>query len=354
MLHYVAQLSAALAKQFELEVTVLLPEAADTRCFSKQTKLHFVKIPDKLSLMNLAKVASGATFFSLYAAIKATKPDIIHINSSHPLLIMMLPLLSRKFKIVATVHDAVPHPGTDKNLRKHLERRAAIRNARIIFVHREKIRSQLIEHNAFLKKVNILITPHGDYNLFSTFETDAIPEPATLLFFGRISRYKGLEYLIDAVSLIRDRHPDLRVIIAGGGDPGKRVSAAFNDTVYEVHNRFIDDTEIADFFTRSTIVVLPYIEASESGVIQIAKVFKKPVVSTRVGGIPEAVMEGKTGLLVDPEDPAALAEALDSLLSDEDLRKQMGENIEAENTVLTGWKDSAEITTAAYKKLYKA
>lgn len=353
MLHYVAQLSAALAKQSELDVTVLLPATADTRCFSKQTRLRLVNIPDKLSLVSLLKIVSGATFFSLYNAIKATRPDIIHINSSHPLLILTLPLLSRKFKIAATVHDAVSHPGADQNFRKYLERRAAIRNARIIFVHREIIRAQLIEHSAFLKKENILITPHGDYNLFSTFATNAIPEPATLLFFGRISRYKGLEYLVDAVNLIRDKHPDLRVIIAGGGDLGKQVSAALNDPVYEVHNRFIDDSEVADFFTRSSIVVLPYIEASESGVIQIAKAFEKPVVSTRVGGIPEAVKEGETGLLVNPEDSAALAEALDSLLSDADLRKQMKENIQTENATLTGWKDSAEITTTAYKKLYQ-
>lgn len=351
MLHYAAQLSAALSRQPGLNVTVLLPQGADTRFFSEKTTLHFADIPDKVSAIDLLKIASGAAFLALYRAIQATRPDIVHLNSGHPLLVLTLPILSRNFKIVATVHDAISHPGIDRNIRKHLERRVVIRNAQIIFVHREIIRSQLIDQNTFLKKENVLITPHGDYNFFSDFENGANLEPDTLLFFGRISTYKGLEYLVEAVALIRDKYPKLRVIIAGYGDPGKRVSEAFADPIYEVHNRFIDDSEIATFFRRAAIVVLPYIEASESGVIQIAKAFLTPVVSTRVGGIPDAIQDKQTGLLVNPSDSVALAEAVDLLLSDQALYKQIEQNIEMESTTRAGWEEASQIIASAYHKL---
>jgi glycosyltransferase involved in cell wall biosynthesis len=73
-------------------------------------------------------------------------------------------------------------------------------------------------------------------------------------------------------------------------------------------------------------VVLPYIDASQSGIIPLAYSFKKPVVVTDVGSIPESVDDGVTGFIVPPKDPAALAEAILKLLEDEKLRRTMGEN----------------------------
>jgi glycosyltransferase involved in cell wall biosynthesis len=94
-------------------------------------------------------------------------------------------------------------------------------------------------------------------------------------------------------------------------------------------NLYIDNISYqkgAELFQRSSVVVLPYIDASQSGIIPLAYSFKKPVVVTDVGSIPESVDDGVTGFIVPPKDPAALAEAILKLLEDEKLRRTMGEN----------------------------
>jgi alpha-maltose-1-phosphate synthase len=93
-----------------------------------------------------------------------------------------------------------------------------------------------------------------------------------------------------------------------------------------VHNKFVPDDQAADYFRRASVVVLPYIEASQSGVIPMAYSAGKPVVATTVGGLPEMVEDGRTGYVVPPGDATQLAEAVTKLLLDEPLRRRMGAN----------------------------
>ena len=95
---------------------------------------------------------------------------------------------------------------------------------------------------------------------------------------------------------------------------------------FVVHNEFISEACTADYFRRASVVVLPYIEASQSGVIPMAYSAAKPVVATTVGGLPEIVEDGRTGYLVAPRDAAQLADAVSRLLLDAQLRQRMGEN----------------------------
>jgi glycosyltransferase involved in cell wall biosynthesis len=92
----------------------------------------------------------------------------------------------------------------------------------------------------------------------------------------------------------------------------------------ELRNRFIPDEETAQLFLDADVVVLPYIEASQSGVIAISREFGLPVVATGVGGLPEAVRDGETGLIVPTRDPAALAQAILRLAREEPLRRRLG------------------------------
>jgi alpha-maltose-1-phosphate synthase len=357
MMHYTAQLSAALAKQDRLKITVVLPVGTDISLFSPDVRLRLVDVPVKASLGSLIKLITGIAFIKLYRAIADTRPDVIHLNSSHLLMLLTLPLLARKYHIVATIHDATSHPGSDRNLRKHLERQVVVNNAKCFFVHREVIKQQFLDLNPAIDKDQVLVTPHGDFDFFNDAQhtaqanSTATEEPATLLFFGRISIYKGLIHLVQAVSQLRDKHPQLKVIIAGSGTFETDVAKAVRDDIYEVHNRFIDDDEVAGFFQRASILVLPYIEASESGVIQVGKAFTKPIVSTRVGGIPEAVIDGSTGIIVEPGDSSALAVALDRLLSDASERERMKQNIQKESDQRPGWKEASAIIAAAYESV---
>ena len=95
-------------------------------------------------------------------------------------------------------------------------------------------------------------------------------------------------------------------------------------------DRYVPNEEVAVFFTAADLVMVPYLSATQSGVIQIAYAFRKPVVATTVGGIPEVVVHGRTGYLVPPADAGALAEAVETYFA-EDRRDEFGRHIDAEN-----------------------
>jgi len=152
-------------------------------------------------------------------------------------------------------------------------------------------------------------------------------EPGTVLFFGRAHPHKGLEYLVRAQPLISNQLPHARILIAAHGQELQRCRNMIEDgSKFEIHEGFVSGDVLANFFERASIVVLPYLSASTSGLLMTAYVFGKPVVATKVGSLPEYVQDGATGLLVPPGDPEQLADAIIRLLSEDTLRREMGEN----------------------------
>jgi glycosyltransferase involved in cell wall biosynthesis len=146
-----------------------------------------------------------------------------------------------------------------------------------------------------------------------------------VLFFGRIWEYKGLSYFIEASDRIIGILPNLRFVIAGRGESLQKYRSQIKSPAhFEIHEGYVDDEFAAALFRRSSLVVLPYTEATQSGVIPVAYTYGRPVVATRVGGIPFQVDDGVTGLLVPPRDSVALADAIITLMSDPDRRSRMG------------------------------
>jgi glycosyltransferase involved in cell wall biosynthesis len=147
----------------------------------------------------------------------------------------------------------------------------------------------------------------------------------TVLFFGRIWPYKGLDYLIRAEPLITSRVPQARFVIAGQGEKLSRYREMMRDPGrFTVIDEFVSRKRRDELFAAATVVVLPYVEASQSGVVPLACAHEKPVVATSVGGLPEAVDDGRTGFVVPPRDERALADAVVRLLEDPALRRAMG------------------------------
>jgi len=136
----------------------------------------------------------------------------------------------------------------------------------------------------------------------------------TILFFGLIRRYKGLTHLLRAMPLIL-KAMRCTLLVVGEFYQGREEclglihSLDLSERVRLV-DRYVANEEVALYFSAADLVVLPYISATQSAVIPIAYSFDRPVVTTRVGGLPEVVIDGKTGFLVDPADPAALADAV--------------------------------------------
>jgi len=261
----------------------------------------------------------------IFHRIREFAPDVIHYQGAHLWFDLALPFL-RRYPLVFTIHDFRPHPGDRLSQKTPLwVEMFARRRAHELIVHSQFLR-ELVLRNLGGTEAKISVIPHIQIG------EDLPPSPNNeeehlILFFGRIWEYKGLEYLIRAEPLITARVSDARILIAGQGEDFARYARLMiHPDRFIVHNEFISDDRAADYFHRASVVVLPYIEASQSGVIPMAYSAAKPVVATTVGGLPEIVEDGRTGYLVAPRDTAQLADAVTRLLLDAPLRHQMGKN----------------------------
>lgn len=262
---------------------------------------------------------------SLIRQIHRFSPDVIHYQGTHLWFDLALPLL-RRYSLIFTIHDFHPHPG-DRLSQKTPQwiENFARRRADELIVHTQYTRN-LLAHEWPDAKEKTSVIPHIQIGRAPS-PAKAEEEENLILFFGRIWEYKGLEYLIRAEPLITARVPNARFLIAGEGEDFSRYRTMMvHPDRFIVHNEFIPEDRAADYFQRAGIVVLPYIEASQSGVIPMAYSAGKPVVATTVGGLPEMVENGCTGYLVAPRDSVQLAEAVTKLLVNPPLRQWMGAN----------------------------
>lgn len=155
---------------------------------------------------------------------------------------------------------------------------------------------------------------HPIYNVYKKTST-VIKEPFTMLFFGFIKPYKGLDVLLEAMPQVIESVPNARLLIAGdvyGNKDSIRdlVSSLKLDSAVEAHLRYISSDEVGDFFGRASVVILPYRSATQSGIIAMAYAFGIPVIATDIGGLTEYIDHGHTGYLVKPGDPNSLADAI--------------------------------------------
>ena len=343
MIHYISQLANALSKRED--VVVIAPVGVERKNFVKNVKVLELHLGDVIKnfFINTLMFNRPLKFLNV---IYKEDPDIIHCNESPLWMSFFLPLLV-KFPIVTTIHDVNPHLGSRK-FDQVIGKRVHIKFSDCLIVHGAGAKKEL---NADKK---CYVVSHGDYSFFLDYRKDEIDEEEnTVLFFGRIEDYKGLEYLIKAMSLVSIDFMDVKLIIAGGGDFSKYENMILDCGNCEVHNRFIPDDEVPILFQRAKLVILPYIEGTQTGIVPIAYAFKKPVIVTDVGSIPDVVDDGKTGFIVPPRDVKALADAIVKLLNDDGLREEMGENAYNKMREELSWGGIAEKTIEVYKEMIR-
>jgi glycosyltransferase involved in cell wall biosynthesis len=279
------------------------------------------------------------------------KAKIIHIHYTHPWPSAIYPFLKLKFKIVHTLHDVSPHIGEEK-IRNKLGILLALKYADALIVHGKVLKDRLVkEFNIPDKK--IFVIPMGNWNVITRFgNNDLKEEPKTILFAGRILPYKGLNILLEAFKDVLINFPNARLIISGPGDisPYMNLINSMKNNL-EVNNYTLSDEDFADCFRRSSIVVIPYIEGSQSGPLLLACSFGKAIVCTNVGAFGEVIQNGVNGLLIEPNNSKALSDAIKTFLSDEELRKKMGAKAKEKANVELGWEKIALQNFEIYKNL---
>jgi glycosyltransferase involved in cell wall biosynthesis len=143
----------------------------------------------------------------------------------------------------------------------------------------------------------------------------SIPADApTILFFGYIRKYKGLDLLLQAMPSIIAKYPEMRLIVAGEYYSNEaEIKALIDELKIPAKNLvlatdYIANEEVAKYFSAANAVVLPYRSATQSGIVQIAYNFDAPVIATPVGGLPEIVIDGTSGLITKDSEPASIAQ----------------------------------------------
>ena len=318
---YAISLVSALSR--EADVLLLLPH--------KQAAPHLSKLDQAVNFQPFNQprlrqpLQQMRTIYTILRHISKFDPDVIHFQGHHLWFTFALPLLGR-YPLVISIHDPRHHVG-DKESQKTPQMIAdfGYRRADQVIVHAKQLKQVVVDQlhipSEIVHFIPLIVV--GD----DTAQSQVQEDDHLILFFGRIWEYKGLEYLIRAEPLITAQVPDARILIAGKGEDFTRYRRMMvHPDRFIIYNEYISHDKRAELFRRASIVALPYIDASQSGVIPIAYTFAKPVVATTVGGLPEMVDQGRTGYLVPPRDERALADAIVHLLRDKTLRHQLGAN----------------------------
>jgi D-inositol-3-phosphate glycosyltransferase len=306
----------------------------------------------------------------------SAKAQVIHIlwNNKFEYFDRTLLMLYYKVwgkKVALTAHN-INQGRRDSNdsFLNRLTLRIQYRLADHIFVHTQKMKNELLEDFGVQERA-VTVIRHPINNAFP--DTDLTSAEAkrrlgirdderTILFFGRIRPYKGLEYLLAAFKVLAASHVNYRLVIAGEPKKGsegyleeirRTIKDGFSAGQIILKVQFIPDQEMELYLKSADVLVLPYKEIFQSGVLFLGYSFGLPVVATDVGSFREEIVEGRTGFLCKPGDPADLAKALETYF-ESDLYRDLGRRRrEIREYAYThhSWDAVAQLTRNAYAEL---
>ncbi len=283
----------------------------------------------------LINTANPFNIIGVSRLINKSMPDLVIIQWWHPYFAPCYRILTnhlkKTIKVVFTCHNVFPHERfpLDRFLTK-----LTLKKGNGFIVHSKSDGQELLSiKEDFLYKFSPLPT----FNTFkkrqlnkadaiselnSNLNADIRLEDTVLLFFGLVREYKGLKHLLRAIPLLNGQQGNIRLIIAGSfGDDKPEYLNLINESniadMVLLKDDYIPDNEVDRYFEASDLVVLPYESATQSAVVQTAFGFEKPVLVTNVGGLPDVVDHMKTGYVIEPQNPKAIADAIDDFIENQ-------------------------------------
>lgn len=278
----------------------------------------------------MAQTLSPAYHRSVVDVLAREAPDICYFYSVHPANGFLCAGIRRAARasarrppvIAVQIHDPFPHPGLAWPLifGTHL---VMARAADRVVAFGRALADQIARLYG-VGRERILVVPHGASRPPRSGPPAEVPR-SQFSFLGRIDGYKGLDIFLAAASRFAAGRPDARFHVGGSGSlgPYRRALDALGDAV-TIENRELTNEETDRIMQASWAVVLPYNSGTQSGVIPVAYWNACPVITTRVGALPEMVQEGETGFVVEPRDTGAIADRMNRLWNNQVLRRDMG------------------------------
>ncbi|HMQ70173.1 MAG TPA: glycosyltransferase [Ignavibacteria bacterium] len=287
-----------------------------------------VKIPDDKNVISIDSI-NPFNWLSAGKKIASENPDLLIFKYWIPYFgpcFAVISYIVKKFsgtdtKVLYICDNVIPH---EKRFGDKFFTKLAFSQGDYFVVMSKTVEDDL---KLFSKGKPYKLIPHPVYNIFGdkVEKTEAkdfikkeydidLQNEKVILFFGYIRKYKGLNYLIDAMPEILKK-VKLKLLVVGEyyGDEEKyreQIRTLGLEEDIKVVSDFVPDSNVKYFFSASDVVVLPYSDATQSGIIQIAYHYDKPVIATDVGGLAEVVRNNETGLIIEPKNPGAIAKAI--------------------------------------------
>jgi len=314
-------------------------------------------------------------YAKLICYVSTAKPTIFHVLWNNKfelfdrtLLMLYYRLLGKRIVLTAHNVNAGIRDSRDTRLNR-LTLRIQYQLTDHIFVHTEKMKLELVEEfNVPAARVTVI--PFGINNAVPNTSLTSgeakqrlglRQDEKTILFFGNITPYKGLEYLVAAFRQLLVRDEDYRLIIAGRPDNCEKYWKAIREQAQDgmeksrvlIRANFIPDNETELYFKAADVLVLPYRHVYQSGVLFLGHSFGLPVLAADVGSLKDDIVEGKTGFVFRPEDPMDLARAVEQYFASDlyaDLNSRRQE-IRDYATQRHSWDVVGQMTMSVYARL---
>lgn len=319
--HYTSLMYQSLAKKYDVEM-ISYKMQYPKLLFKKEQKDYS---NDMFKIENTQFLIHTANPFNIIVVakkIKSMNPDLVIMQWWHPYFApcywILESVLGKKIKKMFICHNVFPH---ERFPMDRLLTKMVLKKGDSYIVHSKSDGEDLltIKPDAKYKQ-----NPHPTYNAFkirdiskeqARKELDKSMDEKLLLFFGFVREYKGLKHLLNAMPEVKSRIGNIKLMVVGSfGDDKedymKLIQSHNIEDCVEVIDSYTPDNEVEKYFAGSDLVVLPYESATQSGIVQIAYGFEKPVVVTNVGGLPDVITDGKTGYVVEEKNPKKLAEAI--------------------------------------------
>lgn len=320
--HYNAILASHLKQRHTVDVItfkrqypkLFFPGTSQKETGDPGIPIHSRQLVDSINPFNW--IRTGLT-------VRRERPDLIIFKYWLPFFgacfgtIAVIARWGTRTKVLYICDNVIPHehrPG-DRFLT-----RFALKRGDAFVVQSDPVERDLL---SLLPRARYRKVPHPVYEIFGETIPKAeararlgIPvDKPVILFFGYIRPYKGLMTLLDALPHV-PASLDITTLIVGEfyEDPAPyrdRIAALGLGGRLKLAAEYVPNEEVSTYFSAADLLVLPYRSATQSGIIQIAYNFDRPVIATNVGGLPEVVIHGRTGLIVPPDDPVALARAVE-------------------------------------------
>lgn len=332
---------------------------------------------------------NGLNFFSFYENIFSSKSKIIngiqwvigsiksilharfsgisvfhfHIFYTNILVLLNVLLVKLLFgKVVLTIHDVTSF---SSNKDSPYINSLMYKLTDLILTHNQFSKDEVVKMNGSLKGI-IHIVPHGNYTPFITLQKDkkksreylALPKnKKILLFFGMIKKVKGLDVLLESLAKVVVLDSDIVLLIAGS--PWENDFESSEEIIRDrnlskhiiLHKRFISHDDVEHYYCASDLVVLPYKQIYQSGVLMMALSYGKPVLASDLEPFKEVITDNKDGFIFKSEDTDDLTKKISVILSDKTNLERVQQNGKTLINMKFGWDAIGRLTKMAYQTL---